>query len=522
MKKGICSRILTPKQVGPICWFMASFVAMFYSQRSRKILLNASKTWNTKNELFTLLKHVLDDQYLKKTSSEDYEKFKYDTFGKILSLLYKENSKAFPYNKKTVDGGFAPINYIGKFFNLLNVDYKIYEYRRSIIYHNLYYSYMNEEFDNIIYRNVNRLIEETITPNKEVKYSDIEKKYKNGEIHPPQILIVNVSSNDIASTESTYFTKFPYAKVDNGTTKNELTSMREKITYHGVEYKLDSVILSNYNLRKNHGHAIAGITCKNEKYIYNGWTRRSMDPMMAKTKITRNIPCELMSYNWNIQRDNDFCLNTIKCIPDILKFYNDDKLCFNFGAGNRILIYVRKDATVVTSTEKEDDIQKYLDARAISEERKRALSEERKRALSEERKRALSEERKRALSLERKRALSEERRRALSLERKRAISEAIRRELSEEEKYFKARALSEERKRAISEERKRAIKKIRDNEINEIENMLSNLKLNKNLKRKRSNSISPKNKNTKRRRNNSISPKNKKPLLKKYKRILKK
>jgi len=498
MKKGICSRILTPKQVGPICWFMASFVAMFYSQRSRKILLNASKTWNTRNELFTLLKHVLDDQYLK-TSSEDYEKFRDDTFGKILSLLYKENSKAFPYNKKTVDGGFAPINYIGKFFNLLNVDYKIYEYRRSIIYHNLYYSYMNEEFDNIIYNNVNRLIEETITPNKEVKYSDIEKKYKNGEIHPPQILIVNVSSNDIASTESTYFTKFPYAKVDNGTTKNELTSMREKITYHGAEYKLDSVILSNYNLRKNHGHAIAGITCKNEKYIYNGWTRRSMDPMMAKTKITRNIPCELMSYNWNIQKDNNFCLNTKKCIPDILKFFNDDKLCFNFGAGNRILIYVRKDATVVTSTEKEDDIQKYLDARAISEERKRALSEERKRALSEERKRAISEER--------KRALSEERRRALSLERKRAISEAIRRELSEEEKYFKARALSEERKRAISEERKRAIKKIRDNEINEIENMLSNLKLNKNLKRKRS---------------NSISPKNKKPLLKKYKRILKK
>ena len=515
MKKGICSRILTPKQVGPICWFMASFVAMFYSQRSRKILLNASKTWNTRKELFTLLKHVLDDKYLKTSrESEDYEKFRDDTFGEILSLLYKENSKVFPYNPKTVDSGFTPINYIGKLYKLLNVDYKIFEYKRGIFYHNLYYSYMNEEFDNLIYNNVNRSIEETITPNKEVKYSDIEEKYMKGEINPPQVLIVNVSSYDIALTESTYFSKFPYAVVKYGTTKVELTSMRDKITYHGSEYKLDSVILSNYNIRKDHGHAIAGITCKNKKYIYNGWTRRSMDPVMAKTRITRKIPCELMPYNWNIQTDNDFCLNTKKCIPDILKFYNDDKLCFNFGAGNRILIYVRKDATVVTSTEKEDDIQKYLDARAISNERRRALSEERKRVLSEERKRALSEERKRALSEERKRALSEERKRALSEERKRAISEAIRRALSEEEKYFKARA--------ISEERKRAIKKIRDDEINEIENMLSNLKLNKNLKRKRSNSISPKNKNPKRKRNNSISPKNKKPLLKKYKRILKK
>ena len=41
-KTSTCSRILTPKQVGPICWFMATFVAMFYSQRSRKLLLEAS------------------------------------------------------------------------------------------------------------------------------------------------------------------------------------------------------------------------------------------------------------------------------------------------------------------------------------------------------------------------------------------------------------------------------------------------------------------------------------------------
>jgi hypothetical protein len=504
MKKGICSRILTPKQVGPICWFMAPFVAMFYSQRSRKILLNASKTWNTTKELFTLLKHVLDDKYLKTASreSEDYKKFSDDTFGKILSLLYNENSKVFPYNKKNVSGGFKPINYIGKLYKLLNVDYKIYEYKRSILYNNLYYSYMNEEFDNLIYNIVNRLIEETITPKKEFKYSNIEDKYNKQEINPPQVLIINVSSYDIALTESTYSSNFPNAKVNYGTTKSELTSMRENITYHGSEYKLDSVILSNYNIRKNHGHAIAGITCKSKKYIYNGWTRTSMDPVMAKTKITRNIPCELMPYNWNIQKDNDFCLNTKKCIPDIIKFINDDKLCFNFGTGNRILIYVRKDATVVTSTEKEDDIQKYLEARAISEERKRAISEERKRAISEERKRAISEAIRRAISEERKRAISEERRQKLSLERKQAISEAIRRAFSEEQEYFKARALSEERKREL--------KKLHDNEINDIEKMLLNLNLNKNLKRRRSNSISPKNKNPKRRRNNMISAKNKK------------
>ena len=85
--KGTCARILTPKQVGPICWFMATFVAMFYSQRSRKLLLDASSGWNNKKALFASLKHVLDDKYLKTKDgrdSDDYKKFRDDTFIKIL------------------------------------------------------------------------------------------------------------------------------------------------------------------------------------------------------------------------------------------------------------------------------------------------------------------------------------------------------------------------------------------------------------------------------------------------------
>jgi hypothetical protein len=385
---------------------MSTFVAMFYSQRSRKLLLKASKTWNTNNELFSLLKQILDDKYLKTASreSEDYENFSDDTFSKILSLLYNENSKAFPYNPETVDGGFAPINYIGKLYKLLNVDYKIYEYSRGIFDSNLYYSYMNEDFDNIRYRIVNRSIQKYYTRGKEVKYFDIEKKYKKEEVNPPQVLIVDISNN-FTWTNKFYFTKFPHTIINEGDTKENLTSMRDKIKYQGSEYNLDSVILANFNIRKNHGHTIAGITCKREKFLYNGWTRESMDPVMANKEITRNIPCELMKYNWNIRRgDNSFCLNTKKCIPDILKEkdFDNNELCFNFGFGDRILIYVRKkyatvDTSADTSIEKEDDIQKYFEARAISEERKRAISEERKRAISEERKRAISEERKRAI-----------------------------------------------------------------------------------------------------------------------------
>jgi hypothetical protein len=80
-----------------------------------------------------------------------------------------------------------------------------------------------------------------------------------------------------------------------------------------------------------------------------------MDPQMANIAITRNIPCELMAYDWNIKKHDDFCLNTRTCIPDILKTKEDIKktrLCFNFSKGRRILVYVRKDAAVNTSNER--------------------------------------------------------------------------------------------------------------------------------------------------------------------------
>jgi len=346
-EKGVCSRILTPKQVGPICWFMATFVAMFYSQRSRKILIEASKNWNKYNELFILLKHVLDDKYLKVESrdSKDYEKFSDNTFRKILILLNRADRYKFPYNPRYVSGGFYPKYYIGKLYNLLNVDYKMYEYNQTN--NELFYSYMNEDFNNVEYNIIDRAIKINVNENKAFKYNNIE-----ANIQPPQILMVIV---DNANT-GYYKYMFPHTMVNEGDIKDNLTSMKDKIFYKGIEYNLDSVILANWNLRVNHGHAIAGITCKKKRYVYNGWTRTSMDPLLANIEITRNIPCELMPYDWNIRNGNTFCLNTKKCTPDIMKKIDNKKLCFDFSTGQRILIYVRKNLERDTSVEQTDHI----------------------------------------------------------------------------------------------------------------------------------------------------------------------
>jgi len=344
-ERGVCSRILTPKQVGPICWFMAAFVAMFYSQRSRKLLLNASSYWNTKKDLFTLLKQVLDDKYLKTASreSDDYKMFSDNTFKMILELLYKENRYNFPYNPKAIDGGFNSEYYIGKLYKLLNIDYKIYDYNKKE--DSMFYSYLNEEFDSLEYSVVRRNIKTRIRENRHFIYAD-------ENMVAPQVLMV--ITHDNKAFTKLYNNFFPNAIVKGGDTKNNIKSMREKIYYRGAEYNLDSVIVENWDVKKG-GHAIAGITCKKNKYVYNGWTRSSMDPQMAKIAITRNIPCELMEYNWNIKKHDDFCLNTKTCIPDILKTKEDikkNRLCFNFSKGRRILVYILKDSAVNTSNER--------------------------------------------------------------------------------------------------------------------------------------------------------------------------
>ena len=362
-RRSICSRILTPKQVGPTCWFMATFVAMFYSQRSRKILLEASKYWDTKEALFDLLKKILHDKYLKTASSvsEDYRNFSDDTFENVLYLLHNKNPKSFPYNPFRVISGFSSRYYIGRLYKLLNIDYKIFDYCYTIdsgIYtYMLAYSNLNEELEYYDHR-----IDEKGTLITEINSNKKNNKYKEDNVAPTILLlavydkmteyeknytkrkdlpsnIISVGDEDILQNEKNA------KRYIEGNTDN-LKSMRDTIYYNGFEYNLDSALLVNWNTNKRiNVHEIVGITCERDKYVYNGSVRSSMDPVMVKQSIKRKIPCELMKYDWNIQKDNDFCLNIKKCIPELLRgvVLSKGSLCFNFSNGEKMLVYVREE-----------------------------------------------------------------------------------------------------------------------------------------------------------------------------------
>jgi hypothetical protein len=337
---GICSRILRPMQkTKPICWFLAIIVIMFYSQRSRRVIMEASKTWDIRGKtgveriVFSLFENLLYDRYLivgdDPHNSQEHETFNEDTFVEILQRLREMNSYDFPYNPKDNEGYYMD-TYIYKLYNLLGVDCKIFD----MFLDDLYYSSINKEFDllNVSISNIIPLIPtrlETLNPDIDV-YNDK---------HPPSILII---------TRVPLLKPFANNKIVDVAVKRELTSMKQKITYNGFEYNLDSVFLINVN--KGCKHAIVGMTCKQKKFIFNG----------LHVKLKRNFPCVLMRHDWNIQKDRDFYLWDNDCeLHDKPQTKADEKR-YNFSEGyDRRFIYVRKNASRDTSHSKESDVAKY-------------------------------------------------------------------------------------------------------------------------------------------------------------------
>jgi hypothetical protein len=343
----ICSRILTPKQVGPICWFMSAFVAMFYSQRSRDVIIKSSETWDENNKinkrLFRLLRFVLNKRYVKTDKEEDnYPKFSDNIFVDILRLLFKIDG--FPYDPDN-HKGFKPTVYICKLYKLLGIDYKIFD----IMGITVAYSYYNKEYDLVSYESYKSdnsvLIEKLKNDGLQVG------SYTNDTLTPP-ILIIRYY-HPIHSLYTRNGILNSNTNIDRRM-NNQLTSMDDKICYNGKVYILDSVILKNWNDDDDIvNHDIVGITCEGYKYVYNGWVRTIIDKVIPND-FKQRTPCELMPYDWNIKKDYNFCLNSSTCIPDIWKTVKTNdminklrktKLCFNFSKGSRTLIYVRQDTT---------------------------------------------------------------------------------------------------------------------------------------------------------------------------------
>lgn len=170
-KKDTCSEIEIPAQEGDICWFMAMFVAMFYSQGSKKLLMDASKDWDKSDNLFFNLNNIL------KSKNYNYAQHENNFFKEILlDLKYNFNSKSFPYDPR-YNSGFLSEIYIGKLYNLLKIDSIIFEYNPIMNW--LTYSTYNVEFNDIIsWKFDEKGNTEIIGKGYKSKFEEIMKVYK--------------------------------------------------------------------------------------------------------------------------------------------------------------------------------------------------------------------------------------------------------------------------------------------------------------------------------------------------------
>jgi hypothetical protein len=332
-------------------------------------LLEKSKKWNKRIVLFKTINYILHNKYLRTSKvSDDYKYFDKIRPEYLLDKLYKYNKKKFVFDLKKHKGGYKSEMYIRKVYKLLGVNVLYLDKAGD----DLYYS----QFNNITNIRINE--KHNIKWNvKYVKEKTVKEKFENPEV----IIITNYDRN--------LNNKYPeHYKVDRSSKlyKKAINLEDEIVSDNGIKYVQDSILLNNWNKGENNvgGHSIAGITCRGNRYVYNGWTRTTLDPnikiydtddknvweevlnkegkifyynnilkeskwkapdnaKIIKLKEKISIPCELMKYNWNISNANEFCLNPKKCSLD--KIIPKD-LCFSFSKGRRCIIYVTENIKI--------------------------------------------------------------------------------------------------------------------------------------------------------------------------------
>ena len=338
-KEDYCNKLAVIPQFSGTCWFNAILMVCFYSQGVRELSIKYSNKWSKTDSLFNFFRKVIKHSY-DISNKSIFNKIKPEiiilkiikSYDKYLRHVF--NSKNLKNEVNIYWGG--NVAYIMRFLKHLQIPTL---YLNTIIinkkiqiivnYPLLYYYYLNYSKDKFAYLKFNNNIDE------------IKKTIKN----VPEILIINdlfdidKSYNLLSSKNnlSDFFDKHLNINQKN-TNYKSIHNKDNIIEFNNVKYKLDSVLLKSFNPES---HAIAGITCNNNKFVYNGWNKDSSDPAFEKKEDELNVnPCTLMKYDWNVNKSNEFCLNPYKCQLDNPD--KDKKLCFDFSkTGSRLLIYVR-------------------------------------------------------------------------------------------------------------------------------------------------------------------------------------
>lgn len=332
-----CENLPIIPQFTQTCWFNAILMVSLYSQGLKKYMKIASKNWDiSKNKFYKLIKIILQGNNLK----DFYNKISPEVI--LFELLKRENpieAKLFKLKlKENFSNSTGFMDYIINYLKYCNINF-------------IDITYIYNDNNRYYIPNFNKYFKRIISPaNKYIAYYQIDwvkfnlendkNKIKDNTKIPDVIILfhqdlVNSSYISIANQFKDFIMDLinsPYRKTANSFLLNprpysdKIKNYEETIILNNITYKLDSCLITNYNSQK---HAIAGITCNDSRYVYNGWNY----------EIINNKTCSLMKYHWDLRKNKNFCLDYNIC--NFSKKLNIKDTCFNFTKGDRILIYVR-------------------------------------------------------------------------------------------------------------------------------------------------------------------------------------
>ena len=354
-----CVDLSVIPQFGGTCWFNAILTIALYSQYVRKIMINNSKNWSKSNSFLMVLKAVLLKYYNQPDKVQEFfNKIKPELI--LFKMIKTFNDKAllnfFKNSIKQGQGlGFDP-EFIVRFFKYIGIKtldivvakkkgwiYSNYNYYLNT--DNEYSMVYNKQYGTISYylKNIEPYLDKgKVKAKKEEIFNETSKIIED----VPDILIVK-HEELLEISKYKHFFQYHYLEEFNSSKYDfevsGLDTYNDYIVLNGHTYKLDAVILGNYD---SDIHAIAGITCNFNRYVYNGWNSQSVDPALQSSLFEPELtkPCSLMKYNWDLRKTEDFCLNPKTCKLDFIK--DKRNLCFSFGKGNRILIYARTNSNI--------------------------------------------------------------------------------------------------------------------------------------------------------------------------------
>ncbi len=288
-----CSEVVTFPQEGAICWFAALFTSLFFSQYSRVVIRNHAKRMmsdQSSRHICSAILEILRGYDGDKVSSRVLESMRPRQFLHDLRIARPD------YFGSMQDGSdeahYSPYQHAMLAF--LQVPHLSIGVVKGVFK----YSGFNVDLplDSKLWSGAMK----TMSP-KGV-FVDTRK---------PEVIIIHKDSGE-DFVQGQWATPVPtIGKIEGYNPKKH----EKIIKYNGSRYILDSCIIGAElrNPTCSVAHAIAGVTCNGEKYVYNGWTARSADPAMkgSKSAAIREVPCALGKQDWS--EDAYFRINMSAC-----------------------------------------------------------------------------------------------------------------------------------------------------------------------------------------------------------------